>query len=860
MSGFRAVLERINLRHFAERRLRTLLTLLGVAAGVALTFSVSVINSTVLASMRASGRAVAGTADIEVAAPDFGGLPDDAIAGVRRVPGVERVAPVVRGISELTGPRGTLRFAVFGVTEDFPSLFPAAGGDLAITGDAGPDGRGLVLPPKVLEAVGARVGDRVGISTARGRVSVTVTGTVSGRAVEAVNGGDIGAMALDAARALFERPGLVDAMYVVVSPDASVAMVEAAIARALAGAAVVGPPGTRVGGFERILDPLIVLISLAGTVAIFVSLFVVYNAMSMSLVERRREISLALALGTSRRQLLAAFVAEAGVLGAAASAMGIGFGLGLARMLVGQALDATRFLPVAAGGSIVVRPSHIVLAAAGGIGVSLVGAFVPARRVTRVAPIESLRPAAPYEWETADAGRPRKAATALGVVLVVLGVVGILAIGIADSMAWAATVAILAWFAGVTLLMPGIVPQAVRLMRPALVRVFGTVGRLASDSLTKNPARTTFTVAALVLTLAMVIGVGSGLQAYVGQAHRLASTFVEAPLYVDALSDNGFNAELPLSVDLAQDISRVDGVRFVYPENTSWVRIGELTAAVYTTSVAEAVRSGAPEAIGDRSVSDDADAHLRGLSRGEVSLSYFTAERLGVRPGSSVSIATPAGRREFRVASRFETFSAWDALEMDYSTYRRIWGDDSADRFGVLLSPGAGVADVKRRLEALVADLGVPARVITRAETITMIMEALNRELDLSRGIQLAAIVVAALTIANTIFTTVLERRWEMGLQRAVGMSRGQVGRSVSLEAAGIGLLGGIGASVLGTAFGYLFTTASATRFAWHIPYEPPWALWLLAVAGAIAVAALAASYPRRLAVRTPIMEALRYE
>jgi putative ABC transport system permease protein len=130
----------------------------------------------------------------------------------------------------------------------------------------------------------------------------------------------------------------------------------------------------------------------------------------------------------------------------------------------------------------------------------------------------------------------------------------------------------------------------------------------------------------------------------------------------------------------------------------------------------------------------------------------------------------------------------------------------------------------------------------------------------MARGIQFAALVVALLTIANTMFTAVLERRWEMGLQRAIGMAPSQMSRGLLLETGGIGLIGGVGAIVMGTATGFLMTRLMEAQYAWRVPYQLPIGLIAFSVAAGVGIALVAGFLPTRIAVRVPIIESLRYE
>jgi putative ABC transport system permease protein len=197
---------------------------------------------------------------------------------------------------------------------------------------------------------------------------------------------------------------------------------------------------------------------------------------------------------------------------------------------------------------------------------------------------------------------------------------------------------------------------------------------------------------------------------------------------------------------------------------------------------------------------------------------------------------------------------------MDYETYARLWSDDKADEFGILLNEGASMATVKSRIQDVVKSQGVAADVYEKDELVGRILEIVEGSLSLGQSIQLAAVIVAALTIANTMFTAVLERRWEMGLQRAVGMGARQLRRSVLLEAASIGVIGGVGGAILGTITGYLFTQVMELQFSWRIAFVVPGVQIVLAIAGGAVIAMLAGAVPSRSAARAPIIECLRYE
>ena len=858
MNGWTAIWRRVNLRHARRRRLRTLLTVAGVASGVALTFSITVINSTLLSSFRSSVRELAGSAELEVAAADVSGLPFSVVDQVADTPGVERAVPILRSTTKISGFEGSRRVLVIGATPDFVDLAPEGLGsrgsvNIALGSAAG----GLLLSEGLARGLGVSTGDRLAVETPEGVKPVLVAGTVSGPLVDVLNGGDVAVMFLPAAQELFAKQDRVDSIYVAVDPGASLERVEGDLKDSLRGAGTVGPPGQRGAGFERIFASLATLLSMGGTVALFVALFVVYNTMSMSLAERRREISMVLAFGAAPRSVFSAFLAEALLLGALASVVGVLAGLGLAQILIERAADALSFLPLAAAGDVVVSPTSVALGIGGGILVSGIGAYIPARRVLRVSPIESLRPDASYEWGSRSAGISR-GPFLIGIVLIVLAFVAFVGFLVAPDERWIVSVGLVLGLGGVTLLLPTIVPLALRLLRPIARRGFGTVGRLSLDALEKNPGRSTFTVAALVLTLGLVVAVASALGSYRAQLDRLIGALIGAPLYVTASSYTGVTSDQPIDVDIKPQIEAVDGVDYVYPLRFTFVQLGNRQALIYAIPVSRALEQGASTELTE--ITSDPTAFVEGLERGDIVISTLTAEVNDLGPGDRLSLPTPKGRQSFTIAGTYEDLTSFDSLYMSYATYTRFWQDETVDEFGILLEPGASSAAVKAELEAVIEDLGAPADVFTREEVGDRITRTVEGTFSLASGIQLAALVVAVFTIANTMFTAILERRWEMGLQRAVGMSGKQLGGTVLLEAAAIGAVGGAGGAILGTASGWVMTKAMQAQFAWEIAFKTPWLLIALSLVLGILVAAVAGAIPSRLAVRTRIIESLRYE
>lgn len=854
------VLRYLNLRHFRRRRLRTALTAGGIAAGVALVFSISVINATLLSSARESIRDLAGDAEIEVASADATGLSERAIETVRSVEGVEGAIPVLRVTTKVTGADGSARLLIIGVTPSFRDLFRGDedAANLTLEGGVGRGASGLVLAAPTARRIDSPIGSIVAAEAPGGPRALTVTGTVDGGRISSLNGGAVGVMYLPAAQDAFDRPGRVDSVYVVVAPEADLDVVAADIDRSLGGAAIVGPPGTRGRGFDETFGALSTLTSLAGIVALFVAMFVVYNTMSMSLAERRREISMVQAFGGTRRQVAGAFLAEAGLVGALASAVGLVSGGALAQILVRPAATQYSILPLTSVGGITVRPSQIVVATAGGILVAILGALLPALRVFRVAPVESLRPDANYEWSGPGSRRARAARLPLAGATVILALVLLGLFARSPEVKPLAIGGLLAGLIGVTLALPSLVPQVGTWLQPLIVRAFGTLGRIASDALLKNPGRTTYTVGALVLTLGMVVSVGAALGSYEDEVEAQAESSFATELFVGSSSFTGLGSDQPLEASLESGIEAVQGVASAFPQRYVSVDIEGQQALLYAVPTLEAEAAGS----GKRFVgaSEDEERLVEGLVKGGVVVSRLTANRHELETGDSLTIPTPSGARSLPVVGVFPDLASFDSMFIDHATYVRYWEDDKVDRYAVVVEPGADVGETADRLRAFIAGRGAPADVLTKRELIDTILGAIRGLFSIARGIQIAALLIAVLTIANTMFTGVLERRWESGLSRALGMSSKQLRNSILLEAGSIGFLGSLGAVVLGLVLGFVMTQIMEAQFSWSVSFHVPWSLALLSIVTGSAVSVLAGSLPSRSATRIPIIEALRYE
>lgn len=550
----------------------------------------------------------------------------------------------------------------------------------------------------------------------------------------------------------------------------------------------------------RTFDSLSQLTDLTVLAALCAAFFVVFNSMSMSLMERRGTVALLHALGATRRQVAVAVVVEALVLGLLAAVLGVAAGLALGDALVGRVAQAHPWLDRADAGSLAVTPTVVLFALGSGVVVTVLGALVPALRIAALSPTEGLSPRPSYEWR--PPGRLLRRRT------------------------WAARL-------------------------PAI-----PLASLAIASLAKNAARTAINVVAIACASATAIGLGTALSSFEAELTRVFMHRYGAPLYVTAASYDGLTSAQPLSPRTVRALREVPGVRGAHPLRYRILDLAGEPAIVASASVVDQARAGVETPLLDTRAPSRSRL-VEGLRSGGVVPSRYTAERHGLEIGSRVALPLSPTARSVEVVGISDGVLSLDSMYMDSGAYAALAGDRTADRVAIVPEGGTAAAAVGRRLSGFVASRGIDAVVETRAEVIDRVGANVRAMFSLARTLPLAAILIAALLVANTMFTSVAERRWELALCRALGMARAQVRAMVLAEALAIGALGALAAVAAGHGLAAALLAAVEGRYAWSIPYELQPGLAAAVAAVGIASAGAAAVLPARAAARTPIAEAL---
>jgi putative ABC transport system permease protein len=766
--------------------------------------------------------------------PKVKALPDvaDAIGGVAS----ENAQLVKDDKAIVFGGAPNLGFSVDPTKPQFSSLTLVEG--------SWPKTDQLVIDASTASKKDLSVGSPIGVQVEGPVELLTISGIVKFGSVSSIGGATLAGFDLPTAQRLFDKTGKLDQIRVAGKPGVAPAKLLAEIRGVL-------PPGTqaRTGeaqaqedakGTDEFISFLRYFLLAFGVVALFVGAFVIVNSLSITIAQRTRELATLRTLGASRRQVRFSVVVEALAMGVLASIVGLFLGLALAKGLF-WLFDAVGFtLP---NNGLVFEPRTVVVSLALGIIVTLIASIFPALRATRVPPIAAVREGAVLPPGRFARFRTPVAAflTGLGFVLLVLGlfshgtktVLLLLIVG---------TVLV---FIGVAMLSAPFIPALSGLLGWPSAKIGGAAGALARDNARRNPQRTASTSAALMIGLALVTLVAT-LAAGITASFRGAVNDIFTSDYA-VTAQNNYS---PFPTSVSEAAAGTPGV-----SAAGAVRTGE-TQIYGSTEYSTAVTPGMEDVI-TLKWTEGSGAVLGSLGADGAFVDNDYAKDHDLSVGSRVPITFVTGKKEtFIVKGIFDpptggspfghvTISAatWDAQNPQpkdlFSFFKLNGGESDANRAA---------------LEASLADYP-NAKVQTRQQFIDNQISGLSSVLNILYVLLALSILVSLFGIVNTLVLTVFERTREIGMLRAVGMTRRQVRRMIRHESVITALIG----AVVGIVLGLILAGLLIAKVDFLIFSLPTGQLIAFALA-AVIVGILAAIFPARRAAKLNPLEALHYE
>ncbi|MBV9681027.1 MAG: ABC transporter permease [Solirubrobacterales bacterium] len=581
-----------------------------------------------------------------------------------------------------------------------------------------------------------------------------------------------------------------------------------------------------------------------GAIALFVGAFVIFNTISITIAQRTRELATLRTLGASRRQVLRSVLLESFVIGLAAAVAGLFAGLGLAKglnaMFVALGVNLPQAGTVFAGRTIIV--SLVV-----GTLVTLAAGLFPAIRATRVPPISAVREGAVLPRSRHAHRRPYLAGIVmlLGLAVILQGLFATSGAGSVLGLLGAGTLLL---FIGVALVSSYMVrPLASLVGRPARA-LGGAAGRLAVANSVRNPSRTAATAAALMIGLALIAFVatlGAGLRNSVKDAlgKQVKADYVLTP---SSQGSEFFPAQTASALGRLRGVEVVSDIR---SDRANVLGAGTAVAGIEAATIGRVYR------FAWKQGSDAALSHLG--SGAIVDSSYATKHRLGI--GSRFTLQASNGATQWlTVAATYHPPQADPVLPkivISRATFDRTFPRPQDSQAFVKVEGGASAA---RTAELKGAVAAYPdAKIQTQAAWVAAQAKSFDQALNLFYVLLALSVIVSVFGMINTLVLAVFERTRELGMLRAIGLSRRQTRRMIRHESVVTALIGAALGLPLGVLLAALVTRAlGSLGIGFHLPGQQLAAFVLLAVVAGIGAAVI----PARRAARLNVLHALQYE
>ncbi len=873
-----ALLRWLLLRRLAREHGRTLLTVLGVALGVAVFVSIRLANHSAMASFADTVDAVTGRANLTVESASDG-FAESLYVRLARDPRIEAAAPVVQ-VSALakpggpgpagplpTGDRGAWRESMLFLGIDpfveapFDRFGALAGGDGRYRGPVALAGAlRLLTEPRTVAVTGAfaartglRVDDTLSVLVSGRPVPLVVAMVLPGQALQQAMGGNVALMDVATAQEVFGRAGRLDRVDLIVPPRRRDALRRALAAEMPAGVTV-DLPQARTRQVENMVAAFALNLTALSFIALLVSLFLVFNAVAMSVLRWRREIGVLRSLGATRGQVARLFLLEGLLLGVAGSALGLGLGTLLARATLGAVgRTLTDLYLVQHANRVVLDPATYAIGFGLGVATALVSALAPALEAAHTPPGLTMRQGMLLEARRLPVGR--WALAGLGT----LGLAGlVVAWTMREHLAWGGFLAAFLVVAAFTLASPAFTLAGETLVRRPAEALGGIEGALGARALRDFVARTSVVVASLMLAVGMTVALTIMVRSFRSTVDTWITQTIRGDLYVEPAGHRTSLAATALPDSLVRAARRLPGVRAVDTYRATPIRLGNRQAFAVGIDFAVQERFGHLEFLHGV---PSRDVFARALARNEVLVTESFAHNFRVRTGDTLRLPAPAGNEALRIAGVFYDYSAeGGAVLMDRHLFARLWHDDRTESLALYCEPGADVARVRREFVAL-AGPDLVLHVTPNQDLRRRVLSVFDQTFRITFALQFIAVLVAVLGVVTTLTALILQRGRDIGVLRAVGALRRQVWRIVLIESAILGLLG----SLLGCAAGWVLAlilvhVINRQSFGWTLRMTVDPLVFAQAVALMVVTAIVAGLGPARYASDRVAAEALRVE
>lgn len=834
-------LERFSFREATSRPSRVIFTFLSIVMGVGGVVAVLLSINTTREAQRDMLRAVAGNADLEIVADNDSGFDYKLLDHIRKTPGVKLAAPTLKRFAKLSINNEFALAQVMGIDpridQEIRSYEITEGKPLEKMGQA-------LLDASYAKSLGIKVDDEIKLLAAGGRINFQVVGLVTPRGSTAVSLGSAVYLILPDADKTFAARSKINQVHIVLEPQIDPELVKSALLQSLPTGVSVQRPQVRSQMAEETTFATENGLHMAIGFALLICVFIIYNTFQMAVGERRKQLGILRAIGATRGQIGWTILREALWISGAAAFVGciVGyFGAGL------LAMATDRLLEIHLAG---VRFSWLpfVIAVSFGIGVSILGALLPAQRASSVEPIEAIR-----NIETAHNAEVQKLtwpiswiALVIGSVITILSIRGMLPIG-------GDVVGLIFILLGVVLVIPTVLDPVSRLLSSWIRPWLGVEANLAQRQLMRHVGRSALTIGVLFVAIATSAGMAGNILDNVKNVKDWYTHTIVGDFFVRSTNPDfatGAAASMPQSI--GDQIKKIDGVNSADAIRYLNARSGEHTFLIIVRDF-----------LGDKAdffdlVEGTETEALIGLGQGEVVIGSVLAQRLKLHPGDSLPLEGTDGTQQLKVAATTnEYFGGGLAVYIQREAAEKLLGVTGADAF-IIDADDSRLREVEKSLLALCTEEQVIMQ--SYADVVELIDGRVNAVIGSLWMLLSLGCIIAAMGLANTLTMNILEQTREIGMLRVVAMTRGQVRRMILSQAALIGAIGLVPGALAGIFVAYVISLSAFSVLGHNVVFQWRFGLVLGCMFVGCVVVLLASFIPAERAARLKISEALHYE
>ena len=847
----------IALRQLKTRKLRSLLTGFGIVLGVGMVFGVLLLVGTIRHTFDDLITSAWGKTDLIVLPKSTGVIPQSTLTKIRATPGVKSANPMVGGIFTRLDSHGR-------AVKGRQGLMLVAGFDPASPPydfrwvKGGPVHGGLEV---VVERNWARdrhvtVGQSLPVAAPTGRASLTVVGIFKFSSGLSFGGQGLAGMSIDELRNLTGVASGYHQIAIQATDRGNVGALRHKLAAAVGSAVDIKTPTGLGADIAKQLQALNVVLYFFSGVALFVGAFLILNSFNMTVLQRIREIGMLRTLGATRGMVARLVLVEALAVGLVGALLGLGLGLLLSVGLT--ALMSSIGVPV---GSLYVTPGPAIIAAVVGLLATAAGAFYPARRASRVPPIQ----AAQGTFTTKQPNRLRRGL--VGFALIAPGAIFGGSYWMGDQAGKSALAAVagitgtMLMFVGMAIAAPVVIMPLVRLLAAPLRRLFPIGGRLAADATRSNPARTAATAVALTIGLSVIVVNATMSSSFLGTIsdqidQNYARDFTVAPAGTTIETAVGQT----IAPAVSQRIGDMRGAGVVTPLRASLLKLPGSTNSREGLALGVDPRQ-FPQV--DKTPVEGASraAAYDGLAHGGVIVNKAYLKAANLHVGSTIVLRGPRGVTNARVVAVLGSMSGFSGQGMEMSLATMSWVFGVTDDSQILVkaaSPGDRAA-LGRQLDSFLARDYPNLEAASTADIKSRIEAQVNQQFNLFNAILVIAVLVSLLGVVNTLAMSVIERTRDIGVLRALGSSRRQVRGAMVDESLLITLSGAAAGVAFGAVIGFIWVQGLGSLLP-GIAFHFPFAATVVVAVAAVILGVVASVVPARRAARLDPVQALGYE